>query len=191
LVDGCFRVGRVGLVEVDAIGPQSPQACVARGQDVTPREPLVVGPVAVSGPGGIGYASAVSMNVTPWSYASSRIFLDVATSACPANVIVPRQIFETLSPVRPIRRCCMVRPPSRSTRRRKAPFRCRSILQRRRAEPNASATTDPPMHESLKRHTTRTSYRQRLFVEHDLGESSGSTVDVAPSWASLDCSDEP
>ena len=25
----------------------------------------------------------------------------------------------------------------------------------------------------------RTSYRQRLFVEHDLGESSGSTVDVA------------
>ena len=26
--------------------------------------------------------------------------------------------------------------------------------------------------------TARTSYRQRLFVEHDLGESSGSTVDV-------------
>ncbi len=32
----------------------------------------------------------------------------------------------------------------------------------------------------------RTSYRQRLFVEHDLGESSGSTVDVAPSWVSMD-----
>src|SRR5208337_62965 len=27
--------------------------------------------------------------------------------------------------------------------------------------------------------TARTSYRQRLFVEHDLGESSGSSVDVA------------
>ncbi len=29
------------------------------------------------------------------------------------------------------------------------------------------------------------SYRQRLFVEHDLGESSGSTVDVAPTWVSM------
>ena len=29
--------------------------------------------------------------------------------------------------------------------------------------------------------TARTSYRQRSFVEHDLGESTGSTVDVAPS----------
>ena len=46
LVDGCFRVGRVGLVEVDVIGPQSPQARVARRQDVPPRKPLVVGPVA-------------------------------------------------------------------------------------------------------------------------------------------------
>jgi hypothetical protein len=26
---------------------------------------------------------------------------------------------------------------------------------------------------------------QRLFIEHDLGESSGSTVDVAPSWLSI------
>ena len=33
--------------------------------------------------------------------------------------------------------------------------------------------------------TARTSYRQRLFVEHDLGELSGSTVDVAPSWVSM------
>ena len=33
--------------------------------------------------------------------------------------------------------------------------------------------------------TPRTSYRQRLFVEHDLGESSGSTVDVALSWVSM------
>src|SRR5271157_3554936 len=77
---------------------------------------------AVSGSGGIGYASAVSMNVTPCSYASSRIFLDVASSACPANVIVPRQIFETLSPVRPIRRCCMVWPPSLGRVAAKHPF---------------------------------------------------------------------
>ena len=34
--------------------------------------------------------------------------------------------------------------------------------------------------------TARTSYRQRLFVEHDLAESSGSTVDVAPSRVSTD-----
>src|SRR5271166_2486506 len=34
--------------------------------------------------------------------------------------------------------------------------------------------------------TARTSYRQRLFVEHDLDESSRSTVDVAPSWVSMD-----
>ena len=33
--------------------------------------------------------------------------------------------------------------------------------------------------------TARTSHRQRLFVEHDLGESSGSTVDVALSWVSM------
>ncbi len=33
--------------------------------------------------------------------------------------------------------------------------------------------------------TARTSYRQRLLVEHDLAESSGSTVDVAPSWVSI------
>ena len=32
--------------------------------------------------------------------------------------------------------------------------------------------------------TAQTSYRQRLFVEHDLGESSGSTIDVALSWVS-------
>ena len=33
--------------------------------------------------------------------------------------------------------------------------------------------------------TARTSHRQRLFVEHDLVESSGSTVDVALSWVSI------
>src|SRR5271157_3101528 len=33
--------------------------------------------------------------------------------------------------------------------------------------------------------TARSSYRQRLFVEHDLGESSGFTVDVALSWVSM------
>ena len=33
--------------------------------------------------------------------------------------------------------------------------------------------------------TARTSYRQRLFVEHDLGESSGSTIDVAPCRVSM------
>ena len=27
--------------------------------------------------------------------------------------------------------------------------------------------------------------RVRIVVEHDLGESSGSTVDVAPSWVSM------
>ena len=29
------------------------------------------------------------------------------------------------------------------------------------------------------------SYRQRLFVEFYLGESSGSAVDAAPSWVSM------
>ncbi len=33
--------------------------------------------------------------------------------------------------------------------------------------------------------TARTSYRHRLFVEHDLGESSGSTIDVAPCRVSM------
>ena len=33
--------------------------------------------------------------------------------------------------------------------------------------------------------TARTSYRQRFFVEHDLGESSGSTVNVAQVGVSM------
>ncbi len=47
------------------------------------------------------------MNVTPRSAATSRIRSEVASSLCPANVIVPRQISDTFRPVRPIRRCFM------------------------------------------------------------------------------------
>src|SRR5262245_56421206 len=36
---------------------------------------------------------------------------DVASSHWPPKVIVPRQISETTRPVRPIRRCCIIRPP--------------------------------------------------------------------------------
>ena len=35
-------------------------------------------------------------------------------------------------------------------------------------------------------HQATASYRQRLFVEHDLGGSLGSAVDAAPSWVSID-----
>ena len=48
-------------------------------------------------------------------------------------------------------------------------------MTRQRSGAGRAAVAGPGGRET----TARTIYRQRLFVEHDLGESSGSTVDVA------------
>ena len=59
-----------------------------------------------------GYTSAVSKNVTPPSAARSMIEIEVFSSHCKPNVMVPRQSRETCRPVRP-RRTCFIRSFSR------------------------------------------------------------------------------
>ena len=62
---------------------------------------------AVSGDGGTGYTSAQSKKVTPPADALSRMANEVFSSHWWPKVIVPRQISETLRPVRPMRRVCI------------------------------------------------------------------------------------
>src|SRR6476659_9024677 len=53
-----------------------------------------------------GYASAVSRNVMPFSAAWSRMAKLEGSSTWRPNVMVPRQMRDTWSPVRPRRTCC-------------------------------------------------------------------------------------
>src|SRR3954447_12017050 len=65
------------------------------------------------------YWSAVSMKLMPASRALATIRAAVASSVGPPNIIVPRQIGETLTPLRPRLRYSMVAPafPKRPARR--------------------------------------------------------------------------
>src|SRR6266849_6518436 len=53
----------------------------------------------------MGYTSEVSRNVIPPAAARSRMAIELASSHCRPKVMVPRQSWETGSPVRPRRTC--------------------------------------------------------------------------------------